>query len=538
MNSFDQSVPLPPSTVAAAGAAPDQSPPWARPIDARGHGFVASELRSDIPALAGRTPGRPTARLKHHQRRLVSVEDAAAATRSHTPEQRLLVLDAWLRSGLPAGDFAPIAGVSKHTLYAWKKRFAEHGPAGLVDGATLRGPRGSRLPEVTRRAILMMKKANPDWGCQRISDMLRRGPGLPAGESAVARVLKEEGYVLEETPTRAHEPPVREFERATPNQLWQTDLFTFILKRQNRRMYLVAFMDDHSRYIVGYGLHASQNAALVLEVFKAAVASCGAPQEVLTDNGAQYVTWRGTSKFAQELATRGIRHIVASPHRPQTLGKVERFWGTLWRECIEPAIFLDLEDARRRIGLFIDHYNFHRTHQGLSKSERVAGLAPTDRYFGAAPQTLQSMRARVAANSLVLAQNGIPRDPFYITGQVGGKPFSVHAEGERVIFIANDGVRREVDLTRPDVPPEVREAAARAEENEANARAAIDAQRNGNVTGTPGTPGIPGVPEPLCAAGVVTTELDDEEEHAPGESGLDDALVQLREAGLHEGGVS
>ena len=41
-----------------------------------------------------------------------------------------------------------------------------------------------------------------------------------------------------------------------PNQLWQTDLFTFLLKRQNRRLYLVAFLDDHSRFIVGYGLHA------------------------------------------------------------------------------------------------------------------------------------------------------------------------------------------------------------------------------------------------------------------------------------------
>jgi hypothetical protein len=31
----------------------------------------------------------------------------------------LLVLDTWMKSGLPAGDFAPLVGVSKHTLYAW-----------------------------------------------------------------------------------------------------------------------------------------------------------------------------------------------------------------------------------------------------------------------------------------------------------------------------------------------------------------------------------------------------------------------------------
>jgi transposase InsO family protein len=207
---------------------------------------------------------------------------------------------------------------------------------------------GSRLPELTRRTILMLKQANPNWGCQKISDMLLCGPALPASPSAVAHVLHENGYELEEVPTKPHPDKVRRFERASANQLWQTDLFTFVLKRQNRRAYLVAFMDDHSRFITGYGLHASQSSALVLEVLRAAITSYGAPQEILTDNGSQYVTWRGTSIFTRELAKRGIKQIVASPRRPQTLGKIERFWGTLWRECVEAAIFLDLLQVNSR----------------------------------------------------------------------------------------------------------------------------------------------------------------------------------------------
>src|SRR5438270_406273 len=152
-----------------------------------------------------------------------------------------------------------------------------HGPAGLMERP--RGaPRGSRLPELTRRTILMLKQANPEWGCQRISDMLLRGPALPASASAVAQVLHEAGYELEEVPTRPHPDKVRHFERAGPQQVWQTDLFTFILKRQNRRVYLVAFMDDHSRFIVSYGLHASQSSALVLEVLRAGLTSYGTPQ--------------------------------------------------------------------------------------------------------------------------------------------------------------------------------------------------------------------------------------------------------------------
>ena len=95
--------------------------------------------------------------------------------------------------------------------------------------------------------------------------MLLRGPALPASPGAVSRVLHEAGYTLEEMPTNPHPDKPREFERAKPNQLWQTDLFTFVLKRQNRRVHLVGFMDDHSRFLVGYGLHASQSTALVIE---------------------------------------------------------------------------------------------------------------------------------------------------------------------------------------------------------------------------------------------------------------------------------
>jgi len=163
------------------------------------------------------------------------------------------------RSGLPAGDFAALVGLSKHTLYAWKKKFDREGPGGLMDQPRPRGgPGAPGLPDLTRRTILMLKQAHPDWGCQRISDVLWRGPSLAASPAAVATVLHEAGYELEEVTTRPHPDKVRHFERAQPNQLWQTDLFTFILKRQNRRVYLVAFMDDHSRFVVGYGTPASR----------------------------------------------------------------------------------------------------------------------------------------------------------------------------------------------------------------------------------------------------------------------------------------
>jgi hypothetical protein len=260
-------------------------------------------------------------------------------------------------------------------------------------------------------------------------------------------VLHEAGYETVDEPTRSHPQRVRRFERARPNQLWQTDLFTFVLKRQNRRIYLVAFLDDHSRFIVSFGLHASCGAALVIEALEAGIAAYGPPEEILTDNGPQYVTWRGKSQFAKRLEQRGIRQIVARPKRPQTLGKIERFWGTLWRELLETAVFTDLTEARSRIGLFIDYHNFQRVHRGID------GLVPADRFFGAASEVARTLKERVAANALDLAKNGEPKPPFYVTGQVDGASFSLHAEGPRLIVTRPGQPRQEVQLAPPSEMP-------------------------------------------------------------------------------------
>jgi transposase InsO family protein len=454
-------------------------------------GTSVADASTGTPPLAG-------GRTRRRGRRLVAPEAVAAAAgpKQLSPEQRLLVLDTWNRSGLPAGDFAEIVGVAKHTLYAWKQRFEAEGPAGLMPHQ--RGPgRGSRLPELTRRTALMLKQAHPDWGVQRISDELARGPGLAASASAVGKVLHDAGYELVQEETRPHPDKVREFERATPNQLWQSDLFTFMLKRQNQRVHLVAFLDDHSRFIVSYGLHASQSAALVVETFKAGITSYGAPQEMLTDNGAQYVTWRGTSQFAHECQRRGVKHIVATPRRPQTLGKTERFWGTLWREMLEVAVFTDLNEARQRIGLFIDHYNFQRPHQG------IGGLVPADRFFAAAPQVRKTLQERLAANALELSRSGVPKAPLYLAGNLGGQPLSLHGEGDQVV-LQHNGQRTVIALTPPasgTLPQPVAGAVASA--------------------APPPLPPEPAMPTPQAPVAAVASPWTGAVEQAPGVSALD-----------------
>jgi hypothetical protein len=107
-------------------------------------------------------------------------------------------------------------------------------------------------------------------------------------------------------------------------------------------------------------------------------------------------------------------------------------------------VFLDLADARQRIGLWIDYYNLQRPHQGIE------GLVPADRFFSAAPEVLKTLKERVAQNARQLARSGIAKKPFYLTGQVEGQPFSVHREGDRVILQRGGEPREDIDLKASD----------------------------------------------------------------------------------------
>src|SRR5438552_10205203 len=90
---------------------------------------VSGTQIEEAPAAAGDGPdrhppeSRPRRLGRRRQRVLEAATERAVKPEGLTAEQRLLLLDNWQRSGLPAGDLAGLVGISKHTLYSWKKRF-------------------------------------------------------------------------------------------------------------------------------------------------------------------------------------------------------------------------------------------------------------------------------------------------------------------------------------------------------------------------------------------------------------------------------
>src|SRR6202008_4597315 len=205
-------------------------------------------------------------------------------------------------------------------------------------------------------------------------------------------------------------------------QLWQSDLFTFLL-RKHERVYVAAFLDDHSRYLVSLAMAQHHPSSLVMEALSRGIADYGAPREILTDQGRQYTAWRGSTDFEEELRRNGITHVKSRPHHPQTCGKIERFWKTMWEEFLSRTVFADFDDCQRRIGLFVQHYNFQRPHQSLE------GLTPADRFFRSAAQVRAVIEATVAANALRLAREQPPRKPFYLVGRIGDRDLTISTSG-------------------------------------------------------------------------------------------------------------
>jgi len=82
---------------------------------------------------------------------------------------------------------------------------------------------------------------------------------------------------------------------------------------------------------------------------------------IISDNGPQFIA----KDFKEFIRISGMDHVRISPYYPQSNGKIERWHQSLKRECIRPKCPLSLEDARRIVGNFVNHYNTKRLHSSI-----------------------------------------------------------------------------------------------------------------------------------------------------------------------------
>jgi transposase InsO family protein len=335
-----------------------------------------------------------------------------------------------LEEGIPIALLSKEVGASQDVIRRWAKAYQERGEAGLRKGVV---PAGSRrkLPGPVREKIVEIKKQEPLFGVKRISHLLKRAFFLSASPETVRRTLGAESLIVPPKKKPHHNiTRPRFFERSTPNQLWQSDIFTFRLG--GRYAYLIGFIDDYSRYLVGLELYRTQTADQVIEVYRRAIGEYGVPKEMLTDRGRQYTNWRGTTRFEREIGKERIKHIKSQAHHPMTLGKIERFWKTIYEEFLVRAQFGSFEEARERIRQWVQYYNHKRPHQG------IGGLCPADRYFEIQADLKKTMEQGIADNVLEMALRGKPKEPFYMVGRMEGQSVVLRAEKGKLRLMVDD----------------------------------------------------------------------------------------------------
>ena len=147
-----------------------------------------------------------------------------------------------------------------------------------------------------------------------------------------------------------------------------------IIRGKSQKLYLVCIIDDYSR--LAWAEVVSDITSLTVMFASLKCLNILNDQyslkfeEMLSDNGPEFGPRTSSQKhqhpFERMLMELGIKHRYTRPYRPQTNGKVERFWRTLSEDLICDADFDSIEEFKDELMQYLVYYNIQRPHQGLN----------------------------------------------------------------------------------------------------------------------------------------------------------------------------
>ncbi len=250
-----------------------------------------------------------------------------------------------------------LGGVSRAGYY---RHFGPH--ASARDDADMR--------DLIQRAAL----ADRHCGYRRITHQLRR-QGLIVNAKRVLRLMREDNLLsLRSTPFVPRTTMSRHGFAVRPNltrgliptaldQIWVADI-TYIRLAESF-VYLAVVIDAFSRKVVGWALDDHLEARLAIAALDQAISARDpAPDSLIhhSDRGVQYAC----ADYIERLDTRRIAVSMSRPANPYDNAKAESFMKTLKTEEVNGKDYQNLDDARARVGEFIENvYNAKRLHSAL-----------------------------------------------------------------------------------------------------------------------------------------------------------------------------
>lgn len=259
--------------------------------------------------------------------------------------------------------------ISRSTIISWIRAYGKAGQK--IEGLfpKVRKDKGvvKSLSPTLRIAIKEMKKGNPGYTVPVILRKLKQLKLIELSEEINKRTvyafLKNEKL----TSLNSGAEDRRKFEASAPNEIWQGDVMhgpRAQIKGVNKKTYLNALIDDHSRLIVHAEFYTEETLDSLKDCLYQAISKRGLPQKLYVDNGSCYKA----VNLQQITACLGIALKHARPYTPQGKGKVERWFRNV-RDNFLPfyTSVKTLEKLNEQLFEWVDEYN-RRVHSSIKKS--------------------------------------------------------------------------------------------------------------------------------------------------------------------------
>jgi len=337
----------------------------------------------------------------------------------YSDEEKGKLVELISASRLPIKKAAKEYGISDASFYTWRKQLN----AAANQNKEEQPDKGPQISE-EEKTLLALKEQFPYFGAVKLSKQLLRTYGLNLHPGRVKRILDQHGFEQERLP-KAPPKGSRRFERINSGELWMMDIMYYRLKKEGR-FYLVSILDDYSRFIVAHRVCTTQTGDNITAVFHEAADSYGLPNQLLTDRGSQFASWKGISAFQEMLGNLGVEHILTKSQSPQCIGKLESFHRNIQKELLRRQEFATIKEASKAIAEYVEHYNYERVHMGIGY------LVPADRYFNTAKAVEETVE-----------QAASEKMSFYLTGKLDGQPVRLleNKRGTITVYLAGQAVK-------------------------------------------------------------------------------------------------
>lgn len=288
-------------------------------------------------------------------------------------------LEAFYRDAAKKGTITP-DGTLKYfaptTIERWYRNYRQGGFDALIPHGRIDEGKPRKLDDALQEQILYLKKNYPRMSAAAIFRQLQDNGSIKRGdvsESTINRFVNQLAVQLKTTTN----PDMRRYERPHINEVWCGDSSVGpYLKTDDgkkHRVYIIALIDDASRFIVGIDVFFNDNFVNLMSVIKSAVAKYGRPQLFNFDNGRSY-----KNKQMELLAAR-IGSVIHydQPYTPTQKAKIERWFRTMkdqWMAGLDIRDFHSLDKLRGNLLAYVQTYN-------QSPHSSLKGMSPQDRYF-------------------------------------------------------------------------------------------------------------------------------------------------------------